>query len=202
VDDALALSAGQQSETAAAGAVGDAATPPRAEAALRAKALYAAARMHFGAQLDMADSRTLVEESLRLWREVGDKWWMAVALEHIAFVLFAEDFQTSTARVEEGVALAREVEDHWPLVLCLGRLAYAMAAAGDMAAARRMNEEAIAMARSVGDKSVLSLGLVVLPPPSIGWKAISPPRRLLPKRRWEKRAPSAALPRSFSPCSC
>jgi non-specific serine/threonine protein kinase len=164
VDDALALSAGQQRVSAAAEAVGDAATPPREDTALRAKALYAAARMHFGAQLDMADSRTLVEESLRLWREVGDKWWMAVALEHVAFVLFAEDFHTSTACVEEGVALAREVEDRWPLVLCLGRLAYAMAAVGDMAAARRMNEEAIAMARSVGDKSVLSMGLLALAP--------------------------------------
>lgn len=164
VDDALALSAGQQSASAVAGAVGGAATPPIEDTGMRAKALYAAARMHFGARLDMADSRTLVEESLRLWREVGDKWWMAVALEHVAFASFAEDVQTSTARVEEGVALAREVEDRWPLVLCLGRLAYAMAAAGNMAAARPMWEEAIALARGVGDKSVLSMGLVASAP--------------------------------------
>jgi predicted ATPase/class 3 adenylate cyclase len=158
VDDALALSARQQRGPAAAGAVGESGIPTRGEAALRAKALYGAARMHFGAQLDMADSRTLVEESLRLWRELDDKWWTAVALEHIAFVLFAEDIQTSTARVEEGVSLAREVEDRWPLALCLMRLAYAVAVT-DVAAAWRILEEWVAVARGVGDKSVLSMGL-------------------------------------------
>jgi predicted ATPase/class 3 adenylate cyclase len=164
VDDALALSAGQQSGRATAGPVGESGPPTREPTVLRAKALYAAARMYFGAQLDMAGSRTLVEESLGLWREVGDKWWMAVALEHVAFVTFAEDFQTSTARVEEGVALAREVQDRWPLGLCLGRLAYARAAVGDMAAARRMCEEYMAIARSVGDKSQLSMGLGAMAP--------------------------------------
>jgi predicted ATPase/class 3 adenylate cyclase len=165
LNDALALSVRQQGERAAAEAARDSGLPTREEAALRAKALYAAGRILFAAQFDVARSRTLVEESLRLWRELGDRWWMAVALEHIGFMLSLDgDVQTSRARLEEGVALAREVEDRWPLVMCLARLAYAVATVGDVAAARRMGEEWLALARSVGDKSVLSLGLTGLAP--------------------------------------
>jgi predicted ATPase/class 3 adenylate cyclase len=165
LDDALALSARQQSGGVVEGEVGESSIPPRGEAALRAKALYAAGRIQFAAQFDVAGSRTLVEESLRLWRELDDRWWMAVVLEHIGFMLSLDgDVQTSRARLEEGVALAREVKDRWPLALCLGRLAYAVATVGDMAAARRMGEEWMAVARSVGDKGVLSLGLTGLAP--------------------------------------
>jgi predicted ATPase/class 3 adenylate cyclase len=165
LNDALALSARQQGERAAAGAVGDSGVPTPEETALCAKALYAAGRIRFAAQFDVAGSRTLVEESLRLWRELGDRWWMAVALEHIGFMLSLDgDVQTLRARLEEGVALAREVEDRWPLALCLGRLAYTVATVGDVAAARRMGEEWMAVARGVGDKSVLSLGLTGLAP--------------------------------------
>jgi len=125
----------------------------------RAKALYAAARLRYMLLLDTQASRKLVEESLRLWRELGEKWWMAVALEHLGFILGVEgDFQTRLARLEEGVALAREVEDQWPLALCLVRLApYLMRT--DVAAARRIREEGAVVARKVGDKSILIQGL-------------------------------------------
>jgi hypothetical protein len=163
LDDALALAAGQQNAVVAAGEVGDSGIPPRREANLCAKALYAAGKMRFGAWFDFAGSRTMVEESLRLWRELDDKWWTAVALEHVGFMLLPENAQLALARLEEGVALAREVADPWPLALCLIRLAGAVAAT-DAAAARRIREEGVAVARSVGDKSVLSQGLQGLAP--------------------------------------
>jgi predicted ATPase/class 3 adenylate cyclase len=163
VDDALALSARQQSGRAAEGEVAVASIPTHEETALRAKALYAAARMRFGAVIDFRGSRRIVEESLRLWRELGNPWWTAVALEHVGFMLLPEDAQTAIARLEEGVALAREVKDRWPLAMCLVRLAGALAGT-DVAAARRIREEGVAVARSVGDKSVLSQGLQGLAP--------------------------------------
>jgi predicted ATPase len=163
VDDALALSARQQRGTAAEGEVAVASIPAHEETALRAKALYAAGRMRFGALIDFAGSRTIVEESLRLWHELGDTWWTAVALEHVGFMLLVEDPQMAIARLEEGVALAREVKDRWPLAMCLVRLAGALAYS-DAAAARRIREEGVAVARSVGDKSVLSQGLEGLAP--------------------------------------
>ncbi len=159
LEEALALAEREQSEGGATGAY----AADRAALSRRAKALYATGRMRFGALLDIGGSRTMVEESLRLWRELGDTWWTAVALEHVGFMLIMEDIQTAIARLEEGVALAREVEDRWPLAMCLLRLAAALVNT-DMAAARRMGEEWVAVARSVGDKSVLSLGLAGMAP--------------------------------------
>ena len=128
--------------------------------AQRAKVLYGAGRIRFFSLFDPHTSRMIVEESLRLWYELGDTWWRAVALEHLGFMLMAEEIQTARARLEEGVALARQVEDRWPLAICLIRLAGSMRT--DHAAARRIREEGVAVARSVGDKSVLSQGLIGL----------------------------------------
>src|SRR5262249_22450196 len=111
LNDALTLSAGQQNAVVAGGEVGETAIAPREQAALRAKALYATGKMRFGAQFDFVGSRTMVEESLRLWRELGDTWWTAVALEHVGFMLLPENAQLAIAPLEEGVALARELED-------------------------------------------------------------------------------------------
>jgi predicted ATPase/DNA-binding XRE family transcriptional regulator len=129
-------------------------------AARRAKALYGAGRLRFMDQLDVHSSLTLVEESLRLSRQIGDKWWMAVALEHIGFST-TENPQTAIARLEEGVSLARQVENRWPLALCLVRLAGTLATT-DAAASLPIHEEAVAVARSVGDRSILSQELIDL----------------------------------------
>ncbi len=158
LNDALAPSSREQSGRAAAG---EPSHPSRVEMAQRAKVLYGAGRLRFALLFDPHVSRAIVEESLRLWCELGDKWWMAVALEHVGFMLTLEgDGQTARARLEEGVSLARQVEDRWPLAMCLLRLAGSMRT--DHAAARRIREEGVAVARSVGDKSVLSQGLIGL----------------------------------------
>jgi len=155
LDEALALAAREQSERIAAGEY----TSTRAETAWRAKALFAAGRLRFAALFNPVVSRTMVEESLHLWRELGDKWWMAVALEHKGYMLTVEaDFQTSRACLEEGVALAREVADRWPLARCLVRLASPLLQI-DVAASHRMCEEGVATARSVGDRHILCHGL-------------------------------------------
>jgi predicted ATPase/DNA-binding SARP family transcriptional activator len=118
LEDALALSEREQSKKVAAGNY----APTHAEIARRAKVLFGATWSHFGT-LNLKDARKTVEESLRLWRELGDKWWAAVALELVGLIMAMEgDIQTALARDEEGVSLAREVDDPWPLALCLIRL--------------------------------------------------------------------------------
>jgi hypothetical protein len=157
LNDALAQASREQRGRAAAGAISHSS---RMEMAQRAKVLYGAGRIRFFSLFDPHTSRLIVEESLRLWRELGDSWWRAVALEHVGFMLMAEDVQTARARLEEGVSLARQVEDRWPLAMCLIRLAGSMRT--DHEAARRIREEGVVVARSVGDKSVLSQGLIGL----------------------------------------
>src|SRR5262249_31048086 len=73
LDDALSLSERRQSEQAAMGAT-------HAGQALRAKALNRVGMFRFFNFSDPATARSMVEESLRLWRELGDTWSLAVAL--------------------------------------------------------------------------------------------------------------------------
>jgi hypothetical protein len=56
------------------------------------------------------------------------------------------------------VSLAREVGDPWALAVCLIRLGDSLRGT-NMAAARPILEEGVAVARTVGDKSILSEGL-------------------------------------------
>ncbi len=83
LNDALAFAEREQSERATAG---ETYTLSSAETAQRAKALYGAGWLQMGA-LNVKRGRTVVEESLRLWRELGDKWWTAVTLELVALIV-------------------------------------------------------------------------------------------------------------------
>jgi predicted ATPase/class 3 adenylate cyclase len=156
LEDALVLSEREQSKNVAAGIY----VPTRTEKAQRAKVLYGAVMGYFS-NMNVKRARTVFEESLRLWRELGDKWWMAAVLQFAGIVMGMEgDVQTALARDEEGVLLAREVGDPWLLASCLIRLGDDLKVTGtDMAAARRSLEEGVAVARRIGDKAVLSEGL-------------------------------------------
>jgi tetratricopeptide (TPR) repeat protein len=145
----------QQSEKSAAG------TAPASpvEMAQRAKALFGAGWCHF-ATFDLKQAHIALDESLRLWRELGNPWRTAVALECEALLLsFERDYQTAFACLEEGVALARELEDPWPLATCLIRFGDALKPQGEAARARPYLEEGVALARHVGDRILLSEGL-------------------------------------------
>ena len=154
LNDALAFAEREQSKKVAAGKY----PPTHDEIARRAKALYGAAILEMGT-LNLKRAHTMVEESLSLWRELGDKWWMAVAREIAGLIMAIQgDVQRALARLEEGVSLAREIEDPWPLALCLVRFGDELQRT-NISAARQFLEEGVALARRVGDKNVLSDGL-------------------------------------------
>jgi predicted ATPase/transcriptional regulator with XRE-family HTH domain len=127
--------------------------------AWRAKALYGAAWLQMGT-MNVKNARTMCEESLRLWRELDNKWWMAVTLEEATLLMTVDgNIEAALARLEEGISLGREVEDPWPLALCLIRMGDVLKPMGKAAAARPFLEEGVALARTIGDKAVLSEGL-------------------------------------------
>ena len=155
LNDALTFAEHEQNEKTAAGKY----TPTPLEMAQRAKALYGATLSQFGT-LDVKKALMLIEESLRLWRELGNKWWTAVALELKALMLsVGSDVKKSFTCLEEGIALGRQIEDPWPLAVCLVRMGDALKPRGQAAAARPFLEEGVALARRIGDRSVLSEGL-------------------------------------------
>ena len=154
LNDALTFAEREQHEKAAAGKY----TPTRAETAWYAKALYSTAYFQL-MTLNLKSARKTVEESLRLWRELGDKWWMAVTLECAGLIMAMDgDIQTALDGLEEGVVLARQMQDPWLLAACLIRFGDELQRT-DVTAARRFLEEGVAVARNVGDKAVLSEGL-------------------------------------------
>ena len=155
LNDALTATEHEQSQTVTAAK----AQPTRAEMAHHAKALYAATLAQFGT-MDLKRARGLIEESLRLWRVLEDKWWTAVALELVALIAsIGPEYEMALGYLEEGVSLARQIEDPWPLAMCLVRMGDALKPKGKAAAALPFLEEGVVVARRVGDKIVLSEGL-------------------------------------------
>ena len=156
LEDALALAEREPSKKVVARKY----VPTRTEKAQRAKVLYAAV-MPYLAAMNIKRARTVIEESLRLWRELGDKWWMAVALQLLGLIIGMDgDIQTAVAQDEDSVSLARQVQDPWPLAGSLIRLGDDLKVRGtDEAAARRFLEEGVVVARQAGDKMLLSEGL-------------------------------------------
>src|SRR5574341_1445506 len=111
LNDARTFDERKRNEKIAAGKY----TPTPVEMAQRAKALYGATLSQFGS-MDIKRARALVEQSLRLWREVGDKLWAAVALELAALMAsVGREYEMALGYLEEGVSLARQIEDRLPL---------------------------------------------------------------------------------------
>lgn len=155
LNDAITFAERKQNEKIAAGKY----SPTPVEMAHRAKALYGATLSQFGT-IDIKRARTLIEESLHLWRVLGDKWWTAVTLELAALMASVGlEYEMALGYLEEGVSLARGLEDPWPLAVCLIRFGDALKPRGRAAAALPFLEEGVALARRIGDKAVLSEGL-------------------------------------------
>jgi predicted ATPase/DNA-binding CsgD family transcriptional regulator len=86
---------------------------PHAEGTLplRAKALYAAAKLILY-QDGPKQARTLCEESVALYRELGDQDGLLVALLHLCRILdYQEDAEPLRARAQEALALADTLPD-------------------------------------------------------------------------------------------
>ncbi|HEX9438485.1 MAG TPA: tetratricopeptide repeat protein, partial [Roseiflexaceae bacterium] len=135
-----------------------------ARTAARARALFAAG--HFAAiQNDFMAARARLEESVALWRELGDKRGLALSLVYhnsLGWVTLLERrIAAARALFAEGVALWRELGDRWGLAFALWSLGAAVRRE-DPAAARPTLEESVALFREVGDRKGLAEALVQL----------------------------------------
>jgi predicted ATPase/DNA-binding XRE family transcriptional regulator len=142
---------------------------PGAEAhtATRAKALWSAGGVAW-IQGDY-EARPLLEESVEIWREVGDKRGLAYSVQHLGMEMLQEG-QPEVARplVAESVALFREIGHRLGLILSLASLWMITIAQDDPGAqsspARRKEqrallEESIQVARELGDNWGMALAL-------------------------------------------
>ena len=92
------------------------------------------------------------EESLALWREVGDASRIASALNHLGIVLqWKGDYERASALHSEALALAREVGNRWEEALALKNLGIIAHFLGDFDAARCRLEESASISRALDD---------------------------------------------------
>jgi predicted ATPase/class 3 adenylate cyclase/DNA-binding CsgD family transcriptional regulator len=130
--------------------------------AVRAKALYAAANLAL-TQGDYDQLEALCEESLTLFRELGDKQGIAHTLSLLGRVAF-ERSNITTARIlfEESLALSKEVGDLENIAWSPFSLAWLASEQGEDAKARVLYEESLAMHRELGNGVGIATALLHL----------------------------------------
>ncbi len=128
--------------------------------AIRAEALKAAGNLAVWGQADYTSGRALYQESLVLWRKIGDKRGIAAVLGNLAFVAVGEgDLEAERALLEESLALRREVDDKGGIALALhslGRMAFRQ---GDHVKARALLSESLPIWLQLEDKQAIAMVL-------------------------------------------
>jgi predicted ATPase/class 3 adenylate cyclase len=134
--------------------------------ALRAGALLGLGLLVGQGLGDFVRAHAEIGESVKLWRELGDKRNLAFALSMLAFqTLYLGDVVMTQATIEESVALAREAGDMWVLGMALGIQGnIVFQTQGDVATARALTQETLSLLRQTGSiwdsaRALMYLGL-------------------------------------------
>ncbi len=128
-------------------------------AAVRARALHAAGTLAV-AQGDYAAAQPLLEESVQLREELGDKAGQAQSLMNLgAIARYRGDLETARTRMEESLALRRDIGDRHGIadaLVWLGTIAYDQ---GDFVEANAKLEEGLTVYRALGSKANIGTAL-------------------------------------------
>jgi non-specific serine/threonine protein kinase len=127
--------------------------------AMRGKALAAAGNIAYY-QADYTSARSLLEESLVIRRELGDKGGIALSLINLGNMAYMQgDYESARSQYEESLAIRRELGDKWGIALSLNNLGLVTYIQGDYASARSLYEEGLAIRRALGDRWGIALSL-------------------------------------------
>jgi predicted ATPase/uncharacterized protein HemY len=109
---------------------------------------------------DCGAARPLLEESLALYRALGDRWWAAVALDQLgtsAHILSSYDEAEQLYR--ESLAIRQSLGDQWGSASSLRSLGITHRAQGKHAQAERLFRESLAICREMDDRGGAAEGL-------------------------------------------
>ena len=123
----------------------------------RAKALHRAGVL----AADIAAAKPVLEQSVALWRDVGDKDGLAYALFSLGAngIRLRSDYATTRALLIESITLFREVGDMYGLVRALNRLAELAWVHGERAEAAAIYDQTIVLSRQLDDKWLIAHSL-------------------------------------------
>ena len=129
---------------------------------LRARALWAAGSL--AASLGHVErGEVLCQESLALFREIGDTQGMGDATFHLAHVAFARwDLATARSLFEESLVLLRERGDKTRVAWALNALALVVLYQGEYARVHPLAEQAVEIFREVGDNMGVAMALMTM----------------------------------------
>jgi predicted ATPase/DNA-binding CsgD family transcriptional regulator len=124
--------------------------------AARAKALCGAGFLASWKR-DLEGATAFSQESLALFRELGDEGGMGVALYNLAVVAnHREDYRQGKRLAEESAALLRKVGDKGNLIWSLNALGDASMRQKDYEQAVGFYQEGLAISREIGDRSSIA----------------------------------------------
>jgi len=132
-------------------------------AAVRAKALGGAGVLaHY--QGDYRQAKLFCEESLALFRALGDKKGMAASLNGLGLIARARnDYAEAQALHEESLAILRALGDTWGIAETLSLLTrVAFFYQEDYTAGKSLHEESLALFRALGDRRGIAQTLGIL----------------------------------------
>jgi len=129
---------------------------------LRAKALLAAARLAF-IQSNYDQGGILAQESLALFRELGDRRGIALSLDRLGMAAWRRgDFTAARVLMEEDLALFREVGDQDRVAWSLFTLGLLNNKQGEYPRACALFEESLTFFRQLGNKRGIAASLTQL----------------------------------------
>jgi predicted ATPase/class 3 adenylate cyclase len=118
----------------------------------RAKALQEAGSLAWS-QGDYAAARTMYEESLTIYRELGNRPGIANALIGLGSVARAQgDLTAARALCEESLTISRDLGDRPGIARSLFNLGHTATIQGDPVASRAFYEESLSIYRELGDR--------------------------------------------------
>ena len=127
-----------------------------------AKLLFAAGTMA-QAQADYGAARPLIEESLALFQQLGDREGIMRAQSSAGIVALGQGRQEQGIDLlEEATTLALEIGDRWSASLLLGFTTAVPLGRGDLARARQLAERGLSLAREAGAREGASVALHAL----------------------------------------
>ncbi len=116
-------------------------------------------------QGDYSAARCFFEESLAIWREIGNKEGIAASLTNLGWVAWRQsDYQAARSLSEEGLALNRELDNQQGIAHSLNNLGFVAHHQGDYSAARSFHEESLALRGELGDKRGIAFAKT-----NLGW---------------------------------
>ena len=114
-------------------------------------------------QTDYRAAHALLEQSLAISRELGDRGGTASSLNNLGNVAIEQgDYPAARKLYEDSLSIRRELGDRRSMAGVLGNLGIVAYEQGDLTAAQALSEEALAISRELGDQGRVADALNIL----------------------------------------